>query len=320
MGGCRISAYRSEAEALTDVLRLSRGMTYKNIMAGLPYGGGKAVIVADPAIHKSPALLKAFATRVNQLGGTFITGEDIGSTVADIEVMKTVTPYVRGIPENGPGDPSPMTALGAFLGIQAAVAHRYEKTNLQKVRVIVQGLGAVGMRLAKLLNDAGATLIVSDVDKKKMDLACETFGATASDPHSCLRQEAEVLAPCAVGAVLNEQVIDSLRVKIIAGAANNQLATYQDGKRLLERGILYAPDYVVNAGGVISTAFEGPSFNRAAMLDRVHRIPDLLREIFQRAETAAAATSVVADQMAEDRLSKLRMGDVNRQTYSEALR
>jgi leucine dehydrogenase len=306
MGGCRISAYQTEDEAITDVLRLSRGMTYKNVMAGLPFGGGKAVIVADPHTEKTPQLLRAFATRVDRLGGTFITGEDIGTTVTDIETMRAVTPHVRGIPENGPGDPSPMTALGVFAGIQAAVGHQLKIPNLKGVRVIVQGLGAVGMRLAKMLNDARARLIVSDIDHERVIRVCDRFGATAASPESCHAEEADVFAPCARGALLRKETIEDLRVSVVAGAANNQLATSRDGQRLMDRGILYAPDYVINAGGVISTALEGPSFDGTILLERVHRIADLLREIFHRADAEAIPTSVMADRMAEERLAKLR--------------
>ncbi|GGE20188.1 leucine dehydrogenase [Aureimonas endophytica] len=302
MGGCRIAPYQDMDAALTDVLRLSRGMTYKNIMAGLPYGGGKAVIVADPKAQKTPALITAFARRVGQLGGTFVTGEDVGTTVEDIQLMRQVTPHVRGIPENGPGDPSPMTALGVFCGIEAAVRHRLGRGDLAGSSVIVQGLGAVGFRLAELLHRAGVRLIISDLDPQRLTAARTAFGATIIEPDRCHAAEADVYAPCAMGGGMNARTIPELRVAIVAGAANNQLSTPTDGERIASRGILYAPDYVINAGGVISTALEGPGFDRAILLARVKRIATTLEEIFGRAAGQKLATSQVAEEMARERL------------------
>jgi leucine dehydrogenase len=306
MGGCRIVPYPEFEQALTDVLRLSKGMTYKNIMAGLPYGGGKAVIIADPRKDKTPKLIIAFAHRVAQLGGTFITGEDVGTTVADVELMRQVTPHVRGIPQNGPGDPSPMTARGVFGGIEAAVQHRLGKGDLSGTSIIVQGLGAVGWALAELLHRAGARLIVSDVDGEKVERARKAFGAAAVDPGRCHAAAADVYAPCALGGGLNEQTIAEIQTSIVAGAANNQLATSQDGARLASRGVLYAPDFVVNAGGVISTALEGPGFDNAILLARVTGIATTLREIFARADLEKLPTSQVASELAKERLAEAR--------------
>lgn len=306
MGGCRMATYRSVENALTDVLRLSKGMSYKNIMAGLPYGGGKAVIIADPRTQKTPQLLTAFARNVERLNGSFITGEDVGTTVADIQLMRRYTGNVRGIPENGPGDPSPMTALGTFHAIEAAVRHRLGASDLKDIRVVVQGLGAVGMRLAALLHDAGASLVVSDIDPARVEDATARFDATPALPTACHLVDADVYAPCALGATLNESNIAELRATVVAGAANNQLATPEDGRRLADKGVLYAPDYVVNAGGVISTALEGLSFNHDVLMLKVATIASTLQTIFARADHQQLPTSVVADRMAQERLAAAR--------------
>jgi leucine dehydrogenase len=318
MGGCRMMRYGTYNEALADVLRLSKGMTYKNIMAGLPYGEGKAVIVADPRKEKTPELLMAFAQQVARFGGRFITGEDVGTTVVDIEVMRRVTSHVRGIPENGPGDPAPMTALGVLKGIETAVKRRLKASDLKGVRIVVQGLGAVGGRLLTLLHEAGATLIVSDIDAERVEAARIQFSATAAPPHLCHVVEADVYAPCALGGTLSERTIADLRDSIIAGAANNQLATAEDGRRLADRGILYAPDYVINAGGVISGALEGPSFDRAELLKHVGCIADTLHEIFVRAEAEKLPTSMVADAMAQERLARARRIRAQKSPIAEA--
>lgn len=306
MGGTRMIDYRSEADAMTDALRLSRGMSYKNVMAGLPYGGGKAVIIGDPGTDKSAERLKAFARHVDRLGGTFITGEDVGISVNDVQTMRSVTPHVRGIPENGPGDPSPMTALGVFEGMKAAVRHRHGSADLHGARVLIHGLGAVGMRLAPLLHEAGAKLVVTDIDAEKTRAARARFRAEVASPDAWSDAEMDIYAPCALGATLNEFTIPALKATVIAGAANNQLATRSDGQRLFNRGILYAPDYVINAGGVISTALEGPDFDATALHERVVAIGDTLQALFQQAESSGTPTSEVADQIARERLAAHR--------------
>jgi leucine dehydrogenase len=311
MGGTRMASYSSEADAITDVLRLSRGMSFKNIMAGLPHGGGKAVIFGDPLKDKSTQRLRAFGEHVNRLGGTFITGEDVGISVSDVQSMRAVTPHVRGIPENGPGDPSPMTALGVFEGMKAAVRHLHGTADLHGARVLVQGLGAVGMRLAVLLHEAGAKLSIADINTERLETASSRLGAEVVPPDEWLAMELDIYAPCALGATLNEQTIPALKAAIVAGAANNQLATRQDGERLFRRGILYAPDYVINAGGVISTALEGPGFEATALRNRVVGIGSTLAALFELAASSDMATSVVADNMARERLARRR--DQNQQ-------
>lgn len=304
MGGCRMRTYGSADDALTDALRLSSGMTKKNIMAGLPYGGAKAVIIGDPKAQKDPTLLRAFASRIQDFGGRFITGEDVGISVEDVEIMRSVTPHVRGIPQNGPGDPSPMTALGVFGGIRKAVELRLGKDDLVGVRVLVQGLGAVGNNLADLLHRAGAKLFVCDIDEKRVTDAATAYGAVAVS--SCDWQDAEVdlYAPCALGATLEESSIARLRAKIVAGAANNQLSTPEDGMRLFNRGILYAPDYVINAGGVMSTALEGPNFDQSELLARVNSIASTLETVFSKSREENRPTSEIADRLAAQRLAE----------------
>jgi leucine dehydrogenase len=303
MGGCRIADYADTDAALTDVLRLSKGMSYKNIMANLPYGGGKAVIIANPRTEKTPAKFAAFARHVERLNGSYITGEDVGTTVADMELMRLTTAHVRGIPANGPGDPSPMTARGVFGGIRAAVSNVHGAADLDGITVCVQGLGGVGSHLACLLHEAGAKLLVADVDAARTEKAVAAFGATIVSAAECHAAKADVFAPCALGAVLNASSISEIKARIVAGAANNQLARETDGALLHTRGILYAPDFVINAGGVISTALEGPGFDPNELTDRVDRIADTLRLVFECADAERQPTSQIAVRMAEERLA-----------------
>ncbi len=309
MGGTRMWPYASEAAALQDVLRLSHGMTYKNALAGINFGGGKAVILGDPKSDKSGAALRAFAGYVDRLSGTYITAEDVGISVADVEEMRKVTPHVRGIAEGGAGDPSPNTAFGVYKGMEAAVRHRLGAQSLSGVRVAIQGLGHVGMALGELLHEAGAELVVSDINEARVSDAVDCFGAEAVAPDEFHFASVDVLAPCALGAGLNEVTIPGIKAVVIAGAANNQLALPEDGERLRQRGILYAPDYAINAGGVISIAHEGPRFDFALMRRDVARIGDTLSSIFVRADEEERPTSVVADMIAEEHLAaaKLRM-------------
>lgn len=306
MGGTRMWAYASEAAALQDVLRLSHGMTYKNALAGIDFGGGKAVILGDSRKDKTPERLRAFAAHVDRLSGTYITAEDVGISVADVEEMRRVTPHVRGIAEGGAGDPSPNTAFGVYKGVEAAVRHRLEAKDLSGVRVAVQGLGNVGMSLCELLHEAGADLIVADINEAKVGEAMDRFNAGQVAADMTHAADADVFAPCALGAGLNETTIPEIKARAVAGAANNQLATAEDGERLRQRNILYAPDYAINAGGVISIAHEGPQFDFALMRRDVARIGETLARIFKRADDEGRPTSVVADLMAEERLAATR--------------
>jgi len=305
-GGCRMWPYTSTAAAVTDALRLSRGMSYKNAMAGLPFGGGKAVIVGDPR-RKSPALFEAFGRFVDSLGGRYITAEDVGTTTADMESVAKHTHFVAGLNRRAGeagGDPSPKTALGVFLGIKAAVRFRLARTSVEGVRVAVQGAGGVGYHLCKLLAHEGARVLVADVRAEAAQRVRDELGANVVAPESVLTEEVDVLAPCALGAVLNERTIPAIRAPIVAGAANNQLARDTDGAALQSAGILYAPDYVINAGGIISVAREylGGS-TEAQVVSEIEGIPARLTEIFERARRESRPTNVIADQLARERIS-----------------
>ncbi len=305
LGGCRMWPYASEAEALTDVLRLARGMTYKSALAGLSYGGGKAVILGDPRKDKSEALFLAMGRFVDSLGGRYVTAEDVGISVDDVEVMARATHHVAGTRAGGAGDPSPSTAYGVLMGIRAAVAHKLGRNSLDGVRVAVQGVGHVGYHLCHLLDQAGARLTVTDIDDKAIERVADEFGAEPVAPDAITGVASEVFAPCALGAIINDVTIDQLQAPIVAGSANNQLAEPRHGVELLRRGVLYAPDYVINAGGVINISHEGPDYDKRAAVDHVGRIHATLREIFGRAEAAGIPTSEAADRLAEERLTKV---------------
>ena len=301
MGGCRMWNYASEGEALTDVLRLSRGMTYKSALAGLPFGGGKAVIIGDAAHDKLEALWLAFGRFIDSLGGRYITAEDVGTRPADLEIVRRATRHVCGIAEGGAGDPSPATALGVFTGISAAVQARLDRADVKGLTVAVQGLGNVGFALARHLAGAGAALIVSDIDEMAVKKAVREFGATAAPADRIHAAGADVFAPCALGAVIDDTTIGEIRAAVVAGSANNQLAEPHHGQDLWNRGILYAPDYVINAGGAIWVSHEGPEFDADAARAQVLGIGETLSEIFTRARMEGTPPEAAADLMAEER-------------------
>ena len=304
-GGCRMWPYESTTDAVADVLRLSRGMSYKNAMAGLPFGGGKSVIIGDSRKAKTPQLFEAFGRMIETLGGRYIVAEDVGTTTTDMSNVRHVTRFVAGLgaaPGQAGGDPGPKTALGVFLGIKAAVRWRLGRSDLKDVSVAVQGVGGVGYHLCRLLAAEGARLSVADVRPGAVAKVCEEFGARAVAVEEVLSLEADVLSPCALGAVLNLQTLPKLRARIIAGAANNQLAQGQDGSALQAAGILYAPDYVINAGGIISVSREYHGGSEAQVLHDIEAIPGRLTEIFERARRENRTTNAVADQMARERL------------------
>ncbi len=305
LGGCRMWPYASEAEALTDVLRLARGMTYKSALAGLPFGGGKAVILGDPRKHKSEALFLAMGRFIDSLGGRYVTAEDVGVSVDDVEVMARATEHVAGTRAAGAGDPSPSTAYGVLVGIRAAVAHKLRRNSLDGVRVAVQGAGHVGYHLCRFLHEAGARLTVADIDSAAVERVADEFCAAPVATDAITGVEGEVFAPCALGAVINDQTLKRLQTPIVAGSANNQLAAPRHGIELMRRGVLYAPDYVINAGGVINISHEGPDYDKQAAVEHVGRIYDNLREIFNRAEAAGIPTSEAADRLAEERFTKV---------------
>ena len=301
-GGCRRWTYTSEADALTDVLRLSRGMTYKNAVAGLPFGGGKAVILATDSTPKSTQLFAAFGRAVESLAGCYITAEDVGMNVADMRHIGEQTRYVTGLPQkddNAGGDPSPWTALGVFLGIEAAVSTRLGKDSIDGLTVAVQGVGNVGAHLCHLLHEAGASLLVADVNRDSLakisaELPVEIVAST-----EILYAEADILAPCALGNVLTSATIPKIKAQVIAGAANNQLSTQDDGARLSKRNILFAPDYVINAGGIINVSHEyhGNSSDDRVRAD-IDQIPERLQAIFTAASETGRPTNELADEMA----------------------
>jgi len=304
-GGCRMWPYATTAEAVADVLRLSRGMSYKNAMAGLQLGGGKAVIIGESR-RKTPELFEAYGRFVESLGGRYVTAEDVGTTTADMAQVARVTRYVAGLgraPGEAGGDPGPKTALGVFLGIKAAVKFRLGRSDLAGISVAVQGVGGVGYHLCGMLAAAGARLHVADVRPAALQRVCDEFRARAVPVEEVLCEDVDVLAPCALGAVLTAHSIAQLRARIVAGAANNQLAQGQDGQGLPTAGILYAPDYVINAGGIISVAreYRGGATEEQVIAD-IHAIPVRLTEIFERARRENRTTNAVADQMARERL------------------
>ncbi|MBT8085951.1 MAG: Glu/Leu/Phe/Val dehydrogenase [Woeseia sp.] len=301
-GGCRQWAYASEEAGIYDVLRLSRGMSYKNAMAGLRFGGGKAVIFKTPDFKPSEALYERFGEFVDSLQGEYVTAEDVGMSVAVMEMIARRTKYVSGLPQragHAGGDPSPKTAFGIFKGIEAAVAFKLQKSSLQGLSVAVQGVGNVGYYLCRYLAEAGANLRVADIDEDRVQRAVDEFAAVPVALDEILYQDVDVVAPCALGAILSEQTIPKIRSSIIAGGANNQLETDADGRRLLDAGILYAPDYVINGGGIINVAseFYGGEDDEEVMR-RVAAIGPRLSGIFQEAASSGRPTNEIADSQA----------------------
>lgn len=308
-GGCRMWPYESEMDALNDALRLSRGMSYKNAMAGLPLGGAKAVIIANSKTDKSEKLFKAFGKCVEKMGGKYITAEDVGMTTEDMMTIASETKFVAGLPhgDHASGDPSPFTARGVYNGIRAAVKYKIGKDSLEGLTVAVQGVGHVGLYLCEHLHKDGAKIIVSDIVQEHLDEAVEKYGATVVAPDEILSVKCDVLSPCALGAVLNDDTIPNLKTTIIAGGSNNQLASDGHGVRLMDRGVLYAPDYVINAGGIINVSGEtSGNYDLQNINQKVDNIYDTLIHIFERADAEKRPTNVVADEMAEEILAKAR--------------
>lgn len=300
MGGCRMWNYASEALAVNDVLRLSRGMTYKNAVAGLPIGGGKSVIIGNPKTDKTPALFEALGEALERLGGRYITAEDVGTSPTDMAHVAKRTAYVAGLGANG--DPSPYTALGCFVGAQAAVRHRLGRDSMEGLTVAVQGLGHVGYDYARRLHQAGAHLVVADIDLAAVERAHTEFGARVVEVDAIYDVAADIYAPCALGATLNANTLARLKVGIVAGGANNQLASAEIGEQLRDKGVLYVPDFVINAGGIIKVCYEYLKRPEADVEAHVREIGATLHEIFQRADHEGRATSVVADAVALARL------------------
>ncbi|MEY8841662.1 Glu/Leu/Phe/Val dehydrogenase [Cribrihabitans sp. XS_ASV171] len=307
-GGLRMRPYASEAAALEDALRLSRGMTYKNAAAELPLGGGKAVIMGDPRQQKSTDLLAAFGEAVETLDGRYWTAEDMGMTPEDMAVIGTRTRFVAGLPNGAfaSGDPSPVTARGIFNAIRTVARHRFGAADLTGRRVSVQGLGHVGLHLCTLLHDAGAALTVADVAEEAVAEAVARFGADPVTPEAILAAEADILAPCAIGAILNEATIPALRVQAIAGGANNQLATPEDADRLHARGILYAPDFVANGGGIVNVATEILRIEERAdwVVEKLEALDRTMDRILTRAEQRNVSPHHVAEAIVDETLAR----------------
>lgn len=307
LGGTRMWPYKSEEDALVDVLRLSKGMTYKAAVAGLNLGGGKAVIIGDPSKNKTEGLFRAFGGYVNSLQGKYITAEDVGTTVHDMEYVFMETPFVTGIPKalGGSGDPSPYTAHGTLQGIKAAVKTKLSSDNLKGVRVAVQGLGAVGSHLVDYLVTEGALVTVADIDALKIKKVADKHRIQVLDPESIVTSECDVLAPCALGAVINDKTITQLKCKVIAGGANNQLAEHRHGDALFELGILYAPDYVINAGGLMNVFVELEGYSADRAFEKTLQVYDNLMQVFEISKKENMATHRAADRLAEKRISTI---------------
>lgn len=307
LGGTRMWNYKSEDEALVDVLRLSKGMTYKAAAAGLNLGGGKAVIIGDPKTQKSEGLFRAFGQFVNSLNGKYITAEDVGTSVGDMECIFMETPWVTGIPKDfgGSGDPSPYTAHGVLMGIKASAKWQLGTDNLSGMRVVVQGLGNVGTNLVKYLVEEGAKVTVSDIDPEKVKKHVDQYKVTAANPDQILFTECEVLAPCALGAIVNDNTIQKLKCKVISGGANNQLAEPRHGDQLREIGILYAPDYVVNAGGLMNVFVELEGYSPDRAFDKTRKVYDNCLKVFEIAKRDNVGNHTAADRLAEERINTI---------------
>ncbi len=305
VGGCRFWDYQSDEEALVDVLRLSKGMTYKNALAGLNFGGGKAVIIGDPKKLKSEALFRAFGRALNNLNGTYYSAEDVNITTGDIMIAHQETDFVVGL-EGKSGNPAPFTALGTYLGIKAAAKHKFGSDDLKGIKLSIQGLGSVGMYLCEHLHKEGAELFVTDINQDSVAQAVERFGATAVALDDIYAVDVDVYVPCALGATINDDTIPQLKAKIVAGCANNQLSEPRHGQVLKDLGILYAPDYVINAGGIINIYFEqdeqGYSSDKATA--KVEEIYQTLIDIFQRADQEDKPTHEVADVIAQEIIAR----------------
>ncbi len=305
LGGCRMWPYASEGEALADALRLSRAMTFKHALAGTGQGGGKAVVIGDPKVGKSPALLRALGRFIDTLGGRYVTAEDVGTSVADMDELRRTTRHVAGFAKGGSGDPSPATAYGVFCGIKAAVRHKLGRDDLGGLRVAVQGLGHVGYALCGHLHEAGARLFVADIDDDASQRAVDAYSAVAAAPDEIHALDVDVFAPCALGGALNDFTIPHIKAPIVAGGANNQLARESHGQELAARGILYAPDYVINAGGVINISLAN-DYDRDRAMRKAEKISDTLTQIFDRADADGLPTNAVADRLARERIAAAR--------------
>ncbi|HLR62459.1 MAG TPA: Glu/Leu/Phe/Val dehydrogenase [Lentibacillus sp.] len=308
LGGTRMWTYDSEADAIEDALRLAKGMTYKNAAAGLNLGGGKTVIIGDPKKDKNPEMFRAFGRYIQSLNGRYITAEDVGTTVHDMDLIHMETDFVTGTsPESGSsGNPSPMTGYGIYKGMKAAAMEAFGDASMEGKTVAVQGIGNVAYALCEQLHEEGANLIVTDINEDAVKRAVDTFGAKAVGPDEIYSVDCDIYAPCALGATINDETIPQLKAKVVAGSANNQLKTTEHGDMLHEMGIVYAPDYVINSGGVINVSDELDGYNQKRAMKKVETIYDNLTKVFEISRRDQIPTSAAADRLAEERIRSLQ--------------
>lgn len=308
LGGCRMWPYENDSQALADVLRLSKGMTYKAAMANLPQGGGKSVIIGDPRKDKTAELFEAMGNFVNGFAGSYITAEDSGISVADLKIVETKTQSVAGtyahISYDGAphdGNPSPATAYGVFVGIKESVKYKWNES-LEGKRIAIQGLGSVGIKLAKLLHGEGADLIVADIFPDNLEKAEKEYAAQIVSADEILQVDADVLAPCALGGAINPDSVNTIKAPIVAGAANNQLTDEKLGQSMFDKGILYAPDYVINAGGIIDIFYQRTKGSAEKLREHLHGIGKTLTQLYDRSTAQNMPTNIVANQMVKEKL------------------
>lgn len=309
LGGTRMWKYNNEWEALNDVLRLSRGMTYKSAISGLDLGGGKAVIIGDAKTDKNPALMRKFGEFVNSLSGKYITAEDVGMVTADMDTVRDVTPYVTGISESrgGSGNPSPVTAYGVYMGMKAAAKYQFGSDNLSGKKVLVQGVGHVGETLVSYLCKEGALVQIADLSEQRLEEVSQKYGATIFAGADLYSADVDIYAPCALGATINDDSVYKIKAKVIAGAANNQLANENvHGPILQERGIVYAPDFLINAGGIINVYGEIANYGKEEAMRRTENIYNTTLEIFDYAVKNNLTTQKAAMAIAESRIEQRR--------------
>ncbi|WP_340074910.1 amino acid dehydrogenase [Leptobacterium sp. I13] len=310
LGGTRMWQYNSEWEALNDVLRLSRGMTYKSAITGLNLGGGKAVIIGNAKTQKTPALMKKFAEFVHSLSGKYITAEDVGMETSDMDLVRSITPYVTGISEEkgGAGNPSPITAYGVFMGMKAAAKYQFGDDNLEGKKVMVQGIGHVGETLVDYLVNEGANVFITDINEERLQLVSKKYGASVFVGDDLYSADVDIYAPCALGATINDTTINKIKAKVIAGAANNQLADeIKHGRLLKEKGIAYAPDFLINAGGIINVYAELEGYDKAEIMRKTENIYKTTLEIFNHSKASDCSTHESALNIAQARIAARKM-------------
>ena len=315
LGGTRMWKYNNEWEALNDVLRLSRGMTYKSAISGLDLGGGKAVIIGDAKTDKTPELMKKFGEFVHSLSGKYITAEDVGMVTADMDTVRSVTPHVTGISEalGGSGNPSPVTAYGVYMGMKAAAKYQFGSDNLEGKKILVQGIGHVGETLVEHLTKEGALVQIADINENRLEEVSKKYGASVFRGDDLYTADVDIYAPCALGATINDETVYKIKAKVIAGAANNQLADENiHGPILQERGIVYAPDFLINAGGIINVYAEIAHYDKAEALRRTQNIYNTTLEIFDYAVKNKLTTQKAAMAIAQNRIDQRKKENANR--------